>query len=54
MRRYRFSLQRMLWQSQRGKHVEKVVVIEATDLVQARQLIYKMYPDWDVSMFWPM
>jgi len=53
MSKFRFYLYKMLWQRRRGKMVEKTVTIEAADLVDARQLVYKMYPDWEVSMFWP-
>jgi len=54
MTKYRFSLQKTLWQSRRGKLVEKVTFVDAPDISTAYKIIEILYSCWDVSMFWPV
>jgi hypothetical protein len=54
MNKFKFYLQRVARYSPRFKMVTKNVIIEADDLVLARQALYAQHPNWDVSMFWPV
>lgn len=36
------------------RQLNKTVTLDASDLVEARATIYSMYPNWQVSMFWPV
>lgn len=53
MIKYRYSLVKYQFYP-RQKRFEKIVFINAVDLIDAGNQIKKQYPDWEVSMLWPV
>ena len=51
--KYRYSLVKYQFYP-REKRLEKVVFIKARDSIDADDQIKKQYPEWEVSMFWPV
>ena len=54
MKKFRFSLSRVIQYSPRLRISEKVVVIPANDMLQAIEQVNKKYPEWNISMVWPL
>jgi hypothetical protein len=50
MKKFRFSIQKY----DGKRYREKIVFIDAVDMMTAREIFYRENPGWDVSMLWPV
>ena len=50
MKKFRYSLQKGFGNQRK----EKVIIISAADSIAAAKKIETDFPDWEVSMFWPI
>lgn len=54
MKKFKFFLVKTVSWTPRYKQAKKNLTIEAEDSVAAYKFIGETYPDWEVSMFWPV
>lgn len=52
--KFKFYIRKAVSWYPRFKMLEKTLVIEAVDLMAARDKVYAENPGWEVSMFWPI
>ena len=51
---FMFYLVKTVSYSPRFKQLKKTVVINAENTAAARKSVEVQYPDWQISMFWPI
>lgn len=52
--KFRFYIQKYVKWHPKPKMLKKTLTIEAIDLIEARKIVESKYPNWDISMFWPV
>lgn len=53
-KQYKFFLRKFTHWVPRCKYKEKSVIIKARSVTEAYSFIDALYPNWEVSMFWPI
>jgi len=51
---YRYFLVKTEWSGRRPRLLRKTLTVQASNAPEAANKVAHSYPDWQVSMFWPI